>query len=446
VEVRQATQEADGRSWLAASFGLAALLGFAVILLRQPGGPRLGDYPEWTYHGVLLRDVLQGHADAGYALKTYPVPNSLTTVGLGLLMLVLPWALAAKVWLLLGAALGLYSGVQLQRAAGREQAWKTVLLPAAVVFGSAFWYGFMNFLLGTYLAMLFCALLFRRRESRWKYAALLTVLFFTHMIPFAFALLVFLLYVWERKQWSILRQALPALALCLWYFAGRFLHRNIDGSTPMRASVPWATPAFAAFKINTLLKSWGFINPSTNATDSILLRLAGEKGFLLLFVVNAALAVAVLSLICAMGWRSGRFRSPHRFFWMAVGLFSAVAMILPGAAAGISDPGGRMLQVSLWSAVCVISVQRKWLDAALTTCSALLLAVNCLLFAAVGMRQQPFAGAENGPLPARLREFAHVTYTNTWTCYENIESGRHDVDIYPTAMFVRNLSASVSHE
>ena len=416
---------------------LAVLLWFALIMLRKPGGPLLGDYPEWTYHGVLLRDVLQGHADSGYSLKNYPVPNSLTTIGLGLLMLALPWALAAKIWLLLGAMFGLYAGITLQRATGRVQAWKTLLLTGAIVFGSAFWFGFINFLLGTYLAMLFCALLLRAMESRWMYAALLVLLFFTHMIPFAFALLLFALYAWERKRLRMLWQALPAAALSVWYFAGRTLHSNVDGSTPMTASVPWATPAFVAFKINTLMKSWGFINPCTNADDSVLLRLAGAKGFLLLFAANAALALAVLSLIAAIGFKSVKGRNTQRFFWVGVGLFAAVALVVPGAAAGISDPGGRMLQVALWCAVCVISVERRWLDVVLATSSIALLASNCLLFAAVGMREEPLVGSAAGTLPARLREFAHVTYVNTWTCYATINSGRHDVAIYPTAMFVR---------
>ena len=78
----------------------------------------LGDYAEWTYHGILFRNVLQGSPNAAYALKHYPVPNSLTTLGLGLLMLLLPWQLAAKIWLLIGLCLGLVAAYVLGNSTG----------------------------------------------------------------------------------------------------------------------------------------------------------------------------------------------------------------------------------------------------------------------------------------------------------------------------------------
>ena len=88
-------------------YGCGVLLLFAMLLFGHQGMPVLGDYGEWTYHGVLLRDALRGAPEPHYFLKHYPVPNSLTTVGMGLLMLSLPWAPAAKVWLCVELVLGL---------------------------------------------------------------------------------------------------------------------------------------------------------------------------------------------------------------------------------------------------------------------------------------------------------------------------------------------------
>ena len=95
--------------------GVAAAI---IILLSSRSPLALGDYAEWTYHGVLLRNVLQGHPDAAYQLKHYPVPNSFTTAALGFLMLVFPWQIAAKLWLVMQSLLGLWSAYTLSRAAG----------------------------------------------------------------------------------------------------------------------------------------------------------------------------------------------------------------------------------------------------------------------------------------------------------------------------------------
>ena len=217
-----------------------AVGGFAAFLFRSSPGPALGDYVEWTYQGVLLRDVLQGHADPAYWLKTYPVPNDLTTLGLGALMLMIPWQIAAKLWLLLGTAFGLFAAYRLQTAeAEKRQSWRLVVITAAMLLGSTLWFGFFNFMLGTYCAMWICALMRRHSDSQWKYAVGLTLAFLSHMVPWFFATLVFTLYTWQYRRFKLLLQSLPSWVLCAWYFAGRFAHGNADAKANMVASVPY---------------------------------------------------------------------------------------------------------------------------------------------------------------------------------------------------------------
>ena len=413
----------------------ASLLVAAAILLSSSAAPILGDYVEWVYHGVLLRDALQGHPNPAYLLKTYPVPNSLTTVGIGLIMLVMPWKLAAKLWLIAGMALGLAAACRLQAASGRRQAWPIIVIAASALLGITFWCGFTNFLLGTYLAMWFCASLLRGGESRRLYAALLVLLFFTHMIPFGFAILVLGLYAWQTGRWGMLFQTLPALVLCLWYFAGRSAHGNADGQAGMVASVPYMTPAFAAYRVNSYLKCWGFVNPASSFDDSILMRLVGAKMFIALFALNAIIATGALWLGARTAWESIRTRSSQRFFWLAIAIFFSAALVMPGAAAGISDPGGRMVQVAVWTAVCTVATRRRWSGPLLGGCALLLLAANCWLLAAVAMTP-PLQGSLAGPLPGFLRKFGHVLYIDRWTDYGVIDSRKMDAAIYPTAMFL----------
>ena len=124
-----------------------------------------------------------------------------------------------------------------------------------MLLGIPFWAGFSNFLFGTYLTMLICALLLRDFNSRWLYGAALLATFFSHMIPFGFALLAVGFYTFQTGKWRLLWQTAPAFALTLWYFVGRALNGNADGQAGMVASLPYATPLFAAFKLNTYLNA-----------------------------------------------------------------------------------------------------------------------------------------------------------------------------------------------
>jgi hypothetical protein len=408
---------------------------FALVLFRSTLPLILGDYAEWVYHGVLLRNVLQGHPDASYLLKPYPVPNSLTTAGLGVLMMLMSWHMAAKLWLMAKVLLGIYCTLELQRSVGTVQSWKAVLIPTAVLFGTPFWFGFMNFMLGTYLAMLLCALLLRNVESRWLYGALLTVLFISHMVPYGFAIFVFGLYVWQHRRWKLMLQAVPSLVLCLWYFAGRLQHRDADGKAGMVSSVAFGTLRFALFKVNTYLKCWGMVNPAPNEHESILLRIVGDKGFAALWVANTAIALVLFGLLAPTAWRAVKDRTEQRFLWIAITLFFVVALVMPSELAGLSDPGGRMMQVAVWTGMCVVAIRQVWLRRTLTCCAGALLAVNLFLLGAVATAPQ-MEGAKGGALPTSVQGFAHVYYTRRWDYYGSIIDGKMDRKIYPTAMFL----------
>jgi hypothetical protein len=409
---------------------------FAVVLFRSALPLILGDYAEWTYHGVLLRNVIQGHPDAAYLLKPYPVPNSLTTAALGVLMTAMSWQMAAKLWLMAEVLLGACCAWELQKSAKTVQGWKAFLIPTAVLFGTPFWFGFMNFMFGTYLAMLLCALLLRRVESRWLYGALLVVLFVTHMVPYGFALALFALYAWQHKQWKLMLQTVPSLLLSAWYFAGRAMYGDADGKAGMVSSVAWGTARFAVFKVNTYLKCWGMVNPAPNEQESILLRLVGEKIFALLLLADFVIALGLSVLLAMAAWKALREKTEQRFLWIAISLFFVVALLMPSEMAGLSDPGGRMMQVAVWTGMCVVVANRSWLRRTLACCAGTLLAVNLFLVGTVA-RDAKMTGAVGGSLPASARGFAHVYYTRRQDYYDSIAEGKMDREIYPTAMFLR---------
>ena len=142
-------------------YAAGLLLTYAVILFAHRGPPSLTDYANWTYQGVLLRDHLLGRPDVAHVLKRYPVPNSAVTVGIGVLALVLPWMIAAKVWLCLQLGVSWVALRHLLRTGGGGAAtW--VVVPQAVFLNVNLWYGFVNFQLGICWVMLMASLLLRR--------------------------------------------------------------------------------------------------------------------------------------------------------------------------------------------------------------------------------------------------------------------------------------------
>lgn len=428
--------ERRARWWGSSGVAIAAIATLAILFFASRNAPLFSDYVEWTYHGVLLRDWMQGHPDGAYFLKSYPVPNSLTTVGLGVLMLAMSWKAAAKLWLLIDVCVGLWCASRLQRAAGTRQGWQNVVITAGALVGIDLWCGFTNFQFGTYFAMLFCALLMEPRRREWVYGLLLILLFFTHMIPFGFAVCVLCLYAWQRNRWRLLWQTAPSLLLCLWYFLGKLAHGNMDSAAGMRSSVPYASPAFVAFRVNTYLKCWGFVNVTSTFNDSILLKIAGPAVFAFLFAMDVAIGAIVLALAVRAARQGLGRQSPRRFFWITTVLFFAVGLAMPGAAAGISDPGGRMLQLAVWCAVCMVTTRGAWAGRVLSGCAVVLIGASLYQVAAVGLRP-PMRGTVAGPLPGIVRRFGHVLYIDRAGDYDNISQGRMDADIYPTAMFLK---------
>ena len=208
-------------------FFVVSFLAFALVVLGFREPPILRDYPDWVYQGVLLAKTLTGHPVAGYALKMYPVPNSLTTVGLGLLTVGFGWQLAAKLWLVsylvLAALTGLYAG-SVFRIKDAGLWW---VLPVTLFLGQLFWFGTISFNIGLCFLLLIACLLYRQRERAGWFAALLVACFFVHMIVYASAMLMVFLYCLHSRRWKLLYVGMATVPLVVWYFAGRLLtHSN----------------------------------------------------------------------------------------------------------------------------------------------------------------------------------------------------------------------------
>ncbi len=118
---------------------------YTLFLFSSHVAPSLTDYCDWTYEGVLLRNRLLGIPDLAHTLRQYPVPNSATTLGIGLLSLVFSWQLAAKLWLFLMLLFAFLVTRFMMMLQPNQEKLLWLIVPAGIFLNVNLWYGFMNF-------------------------------------------------------------------------------------------------------------------------------------------------------------------------------------------------------------------------------------------------------------------------------------------------------------
>lgn len=418
-------------------FGAGLFLAYVVFSFVRAGPPSLTDYANWTYQGVLLARHLHGIPDSAHVLKLYPVPNSTVTVGIGLLAWLLPWTIAAKVWLALQLGLSFATIRHLARTLQVSSAvW--LIVPPAVFFGVDFWYGFASFELGLAWTLLLASVLLRRMKDvgggDWTIGLLLLCTFFTHMIPFAFCCLMLLLYARQTGERRVLWQLVPATLLSAWYGVGRyFFADNADGKTGMLSSVRNYSTEFWAYKVNSYAKSFGWVNPS-DAHGSLALGLFGKSLFTALLALEVLLCFVLGWCIVQAGRSAWKRCAPERFLWAAIVWVMPLYAFAPVTALGVSDPGSRLLQAALAVAlVLCCSFHSKVLWGAGCAMSVLGIA-GIVLFAEVGFGGRPPVLAT--ALPDVVTRFGHVPFQDQDFYYRDLVQGDYREKIFPTGIFL----------
>lgn len=424
IDVRQR------RLWIAAWLYFAgAMLAYSWVILTAKMPPPFVDYPDWVYQGVLFHGVLTGHPFAGYILKSYPVPNSLTTVGLGLLDLLLPWQWAGKIWIVMYLALATFS-IWIVLRAFRIREWRPVVaLPAILFLNLDFWYGHISFEIGVCLVIVLLAMLKWNAPSS-AIGAMLILLFFTHMEACAGALLLLAIWCAVTRHWRRLWASIPAILLTVWYTVARFSSGNADASG-LKPDYPYGSPAFLIYKISTFFKTFGYVNAHAPGGLSQSEEIFGKVLFL--FLIGASLVIAALCLWQLMRLIArARIDSSYRVITIFVLVLLAIATALPQIWLGVADPGSRLLLLAAAIGLVVI----EWRRPAGT-------AIACLSVLFCVMNLWQFAQVENNPemkghpkdLPSALVKYGHVEPATRFFYYEELERKEMDQPIFPTGVF-----------
>ena len=491
--------ERAGKIFFVTSFAI-----FALVILFSAEPPLLRDYPDWVYQGVLLAKTLAGHPVAGYALKPYPVPNALTTIGLALLTLVFGWQLAAKLWLLVYLILASVASLYAGSVFGVKEKGLWWVLPATLFLGQLFWFGTISFNIGLCLLLVIACKLYQRQERPSLFVFLLVTCFFVHLIVYASALLMVFLYNVQYRRWKLSFVGLATMPLLLWYFAGRALapsgERDIGHSPILHIALPCLTAcallavvffnrrfsirrsvgplvvvlslALAAaglasallpathlspralsnvfllqLKAIQPLMLFGFVNISRyrDADGQVLsssLHLFHEPLFLGLMFLDLLLAVMILSELGQglMRQQSNLQGSTERnsgaasFLWEFITLFGLMYLVCPPNALGVISIDLRLAQIGLAPALFLLAQRSKTMLRFCSVPCAILLAAGAYQFA-VSQHRVRMPETEM-KLPHMLDYFGAVDPDVSMREYDLLRSGRLDVWIFPTGLFI----------
>jgi hypothetical protein len=433
---------AHGRVWGRAAwvYFFLVLAAYAGVVLAGKLPPAFVDYPDWVYEGVLFHAVLTGHPVAGYALKHYPVPNSLTTVGLGLLDGFLPWQMAGKVWVVLYLALAGVSFWMVMRALRVRATLLLVIVPGILFVNLDFWYGHISFEMGMCLVLMLLALLVRGASSV-VVAGLLVLIFFMHMEACGIAFLLLGVWCWMAREWRRVMAAIPALGLTCWYGIARVRGGNLDAGSVPGVIYRYGSPAFLVYKVNTFTKVFGYVNARTMDGCSISERLLGKWGFLLMLGLSLVLAgICLVKIVFAAIQQAtqqtrGAGTAPQRrvIAWFALALLCGSA-VLPQQWLGVADPGSRLVLVAAGVGLLIVDWKGRggWTAAAIC---CLLCWVN--LWQLTAVERDPRMAGRVRDLPGAVLQYGHVEPGARLGYYDKLQAGEMDQEIFTTALFYR---------
>lgn len=294
---------------------------------------------------------LAGFPGGPLRLAEAPIPNSSVQLLLGLMSVVMPAAVAARVFLLALVAASVVLALALgRRCQPRAPGAFAALLLVAIYFNAAFFNGYTNFQVGMLLLGAWFLLPEARRDQVLPIMGFGLALFFTHAMVFiAFGALVGLQALATRRLHAAVLGLMPSAALAAWYV----LADAGGGATEPNGSGGLA--GFLAYKAYTFAKLGPYQNFVFAGGGDLAARPAVYWAGA---AINAAFALGLAAAIL-LGLRRALRTRPEawpRQAWspqalppqawpplLAAGGLLALFAVLPDLVQNVVNPGERLL-------------------------------------------------------------------------------------------------------
>jgi hypothetical protein len=253
----------------------------------------------------------------------------------------------------------------LARASDAARASTLLVVFAAVGTGTIFWGGDLNFLFALAMAMVAVGDLLRDKTGPARVAAVMVIAFFVHAIGFFFVAGLYGAWALYRRAYRELVAFVPSALLSLWYLWGRFVeYADREAFLEGSHNPHWLSPYFILFKLNTIMKTSGFVNFYIDTDTDQIYVMAREFGYAIValgLALSALWALVIVTGWAPQGWRAlravaARRAGPAQFALAYASLWSLVALILPPHLAGVVEFAFRMLIVGMAIALLTLTL------------------------------------------------------------------------------------------
>ncbi|HUC63358.1 MAG TPA: hypothetical protein VMF53_15520 [Alphaproteobacteria bacterium] len=348
-----------------ATLACLAIGAYYLWLLGRYDDLVLSDYIWWMAEAMRIDDILLRHGCAtAFVIKPYPVPNSFIQALLALFNVAGGWRFATSAVLALYVVAFVAAARELARASDASRGPMMLIAFIALGTGTTFWGGDLNFDFALAISMLAVADVLRGRTAPRRVAAITTLAFFVHAIGFFFVGGLYGLWALYRRAYRELVAFVPSTLLSLWYLWGRFVeYADREAFAQGSINPPWLSPHFLAFKLNTIMKTSGFMNFFVDTDAGPIYVMAREFGYAIValgVVLSAVWAVLVASGWAPQGWRAlaavaARRAEPRQFALAYASLWAIVALLIPPHMLGVVEFAFRMLAIAMVVALLLIA-------------------------------------------------------------------------------------------
>ena len=295
--------------------------------------PPFQDFNETAYQAFIAKLAVLGDLPSAICVEQKPVPNvSATFVMSGLMFLFSPIQ-ASRVFLIIYLSAAAVIAVLIARRKQTNGHWQaTALVVFAVVFvGSAFWSGYVNYLVGLLLIGVYLCLSDERQASPVWIIPFTVTAFFCHALVFLPMCILATWHLVTRRRWLVLVLSMTPGALLV------LLYKMLPGYVERYSEPPFGLAKMMAYKAYTVFKAGPYHDflfaDGSNYTRAPWLYYLGVFANV---AFGAALVVAL-----GLGLRAALKRSGITVHTLTFITLIGIFLVLPNMALAVVNPGER---------------------------------------------------------------------------------------------------------
>jgi hypothetical protein len=341
--------------------GAVIVTGLVWVIVTLPYPP-FQDFNETVYQAFMTKLAAVDKLPDAVCIEQKPIPNASATLIISGLMFLLSPLQASRVFLVMYIAAAAAIAIQIARRKQTPGHWSAtaVVIFALVYVGSAFWNGYVNYLVGLLLLGVYLCLSNERQASPVWIMPFTVIAFFCHALVFVPLCGLATLHLLARRRFlALVLSMTPGAVLVL-------LYERLPGYVERYNDPPFALGKMVLYKVYTVFKAGPYHNfVFAVGGDNVTARWYYYLGVSANLAFGATLVVALgLGLYTALK-QSGI--TVHTMAFIAlIGIFFA----LPNMAMSVVNPGERFWFPALLIGLATLPIAPR-LVAGLAIASAL---------------------------------------------------------------------------